>query len=69
MYVGVVVHKRGLQSRVVNDEGEVVDESPFMDSVNSFGDFIVKIEKFKDEAVESIANHRVRLYDFLRMMT
>lgn len=68
MYVGVDVHKRVCRAAMVNDKGELVDEFSFMNSKRGIGDFMMKLEVFRDRvlvAVESTANLWIRLYDAL----
>lgn len=68
MYVGVDVHKKVCRAAVVNGEGELVEEFSFTNSKKGIGDFMMKIEAFKGEAlvaVESTANLWIRLYDSL----
>jgi transposase len=68
MYFGADMHKKVCRAAILNDEGDVVDEFSFMNSVNGIRDFMMRIEVFRDEAlvaVESTANLWVGLYDFL----
>jgi transposase len=67
-YVGIDVHKKMCQAAVLDEEGELLDETRFTNDREGIEDFTLKLTAFKDEVravVESTGNLWIQIHDRL----
>ena len=69
-YVGIDVHKKMCQAAVLDDEGELLDETRFMNTPEGIEEFALKLLAYGDEVravVESTGNLWIQVHDRLEV--
>ena len=67
-YVGIDVHKKMCQAAVLDDEGELLDETRFMNTVEGIEEFALRLSAYGDEVravAESTGNLWIQVHDRL----
>ena len=67
-YVGIDVHKKMCQAAVLDDEGELLDETRFMNTPEGIEEFALRLSAYGDEVravVESTGNLWIQVHDRL----
>ena len=67
-YVGIDVHKKMCQAAIIDEEGELLDEIRFRNTIEGIEDFALKLTTYRDEVkavVESTGNLWIQVHDRL----
>jgi len=67
-YVGIDVHKKMCQVAVLDDDGELLDETRFMNTPEGIEEFAMRLSAYRDEVravVESTENLWIQVHDRL----
>jgi transposase len=67
-YVGIDVHKKMCQAAILDWNGELLDETRFMNTVEGIEEFALKLSAYRDEVravVESTGNLWIQVHDRL----
>jgi len=67
-YVGIDVHKKYCQAAILDEDGELVDQTRFLNRKKDIKEFAVKLLTFRDDVkavVESTGNLWIQIHDIL----
>ena len=67
-YVGIDVHKKMCQAAIIDEEGELLDEIRFRNTIEGIEDFALKLTTYQDKVkavVESTGNLWIQVHDRL----